>query len=58
VFESMLGFANHLGLFAEEISMSGEARGNFLQALTHLALTSAAFDLDLDLDLALALGAR
>jgi GH15 family glucan-1,4-alpha-glucosidase len=51
-FESILGFANHLGLFAEEISVTGEARGNFPQALTHLALISAAFNLDL------ALGAR
>lgn len=49
MFESMLGFANHLGLFAEEISMSGEARGNFPQALTHLALISAAVNLDLAL---------
>ena len=51
MFESMLGFANHLGLFAEEISMTGEARGNFPQALTHLALISAAFNLDLALGL-------
>ncbi len=49
MFEGMLGFANHLGLFAEEISMTGEARGNFPQALTHLALISAAFNLDLAL---------
>jgi GH15 family glucan-1,4-alpha-glucosidase len=52
VFESMLGYANHLGLFAEETSMSGEAMGNFPQAFTHLALISAAFNLDRALDAA------
>jgi GH15 family glucan-1,4-alpha-glucosidase len=46
MFESMLGYANHLGLFAEETSMTGEARGNFPQAFTHLALISAAVNLD------------
>ncbi len=46
MFESMLGYANHLGLFAEETSRTGEARGNFPQALTHLALISAAVNLD------------
>jgi hypothetical protein len=37
VFERMLGYANHVGLYAEGTSMSGEALGNFPQALTHLA---------------------
>jgi GH15 family glucan-1,4-alpha-glucosidase len=46
MFERMLGYANHVGLFAEETSMSGEALGNFPQAFTHLALISAAFNLD------------
>jgi GH15 family glucan-1,4-alpha-glucosidase len=46
MFERMLGYANHLGLFAEETSMSGDALGNFPQAFTHLALISAAFNLD------------
>ncbi|HEX4218941.1 MAG TPA: glycoside hydrolase family 15 protein [Acidimicrobiales bacterium] len=46
LFESMLGYANHLGLFAEETSRSGEALGNFPQAFTHLALISAAVNLD------------
>lgn len=46
IFERMLGYANHLGLYAEEIGASGEALGNFPQAFTHLALISAAFNLD------------
>jgi GH15 family glucan-1,4-alpha-glucosidase len=46
VFEKMLTYANHLGLYAEEIGPSGEALGNFPQAFTHLALISAAFNLD------------
>ncbi len=46
MFERMLGFANHVGLHAEEIGHSGESLGNFPQAFTHLALISAAFKLD------------
>jgi GH15 family glucan-1,4-alpha-glucosidase len=46
MFEQMLGYANHLGLYGEEIGPSGEALGNFPQAFTHLALISAAFNLD------------
>ena len=46
IFEQMLGYANHLGLYAEETGPSGEALGNFPQAFTHLALISAAFNLD------------
>ncbi len=46
MFEQMLGFANHLGLYAEETGPRGEALGNFPQAFTHLALISAAFNLD------------
>ena len=49
VFERMLGHANHLGLFSEEIGPSGEQLGNTPQALTHLALISAAFYLDREL---------
>ncbi len=45
-FEKMLTYANHVGLYAEEISLTGEQQGNFPQALTHLALISAAFNLD------------
>ena len=46
MFEQMLGYANHLGFYAEETGHSGEALGNFPQAFTHLALISAAFNLD------------
>jgi len=46
VFEKTLGYANHLGLFAEELGRSGEHLGNFPQAFTHLALISAAHYLD------------
>jgi GH15 family glucan-1,4-alpha-glucosidase len=49
LFEAMLGYANHLGLYAEELGDSGEHLGNFPQALTHLALISAAFSLDREL---------
>jgi len=45
-FEKMLTYANHLGMYAEQISLTGEQQGNFPQALTHLALISAAFNLD------------
>jgi GH15 family glucan-1,4-alpha-glucosidase len=50
LFEKMLGYANHLGLYAEELNPSGEHLGNFPQAFTHLALISAAFDLNRRLD--------
>lgn len=46
IFERMLTYANHLGLYAEETGPRGEALGNFPQAFTHLALISAAFNLD------------
>ncbi len=46
LFERMLGYANHLGLYAEQTGPQGEALGNFPQAFTHLALISAAFNLD------------
>jgi GH15 family glucan-1,4-alpha-glucosidase len=46
MFEQMLGYANHLGLYAEQTGHRGEALGNFPQAFTHLALISAAFNLD------------
>jgi GH15 family glucan-1,4-alpha-glucosidase len=50
IFEKMLGYANHLGLFSEEVSAAGESLGNFPQCLSHLALISAAYQLDRSLD--------
>src|SRR5437762_7383051 len=44
LFERVLGYANHLGLYAEQTGPQGEALGNFPQAFTHLALNSAAFN--------------
>ncbi|KAG1226061.1 hypothetical protein G6F35_003082 [Rhizopus arrhizus] len=46
MFEKMLGYGNHLGLFSEEIARSGELLGNFPQAFTHLSFISAAYNLD------------
>src|SRR3954470_9504095 len=49
-FEKMLTYANHLGLYSEEIGATGEQLGNFPQAFSHLALISAAVNLDYQLD--------
>lgn len=49
-FDKMLTYANHVGLFGEEIGPSGEQLGNFPQAFTHLALIDAALALDEELD--------
>jgi GH15 family glucan-1,4-alpha-glucosidase len=46
LFEKMLTYANHVGLYSEQIGPTGEALGNFPQAFTHLGLISTAFDLD------------
>jgi GH15 family glucan-1,4-alpha-glucosidase len=46
MFEKMLTYANHLGLYGEELGPSGETLGNFPQAFTHIALISAAVKLD------------
>jgi GH15 family glucan-1,4-alpha-glucosidase len=45
-FEKMLTYANHVGLYSEEIALTGEQIGNFPQAFTHLALIDAAITLD------------
>ena len=50
VFEKMMTYANHVGLFAEEIGLTGEQLGNFPQAFSHLALINAAVNLDAGLD--------
>jgi GH15 family glucan-1,4-alpha-glucosidase len=46
IFEQMLGYANHVGMYSEQIGLKGEALGNTPQAFTHLALISAAFNLE------------
>jgi GH15 family glucan-1,4-alpha-glucosidase len=49
IFEKMLGYANHVGLYAEQLGPQGEHLGNFPQAFTHLGLISAAYALDREL---------
>jgi GH15 family glucan-1,4-alpha-glucosidase len=46
IFEKLLGYANHLGLYSEQIGPRGEHLGNFPQGLTHIAVISAAYDLN------------
>ncbi len=46
IFEKMLGYASHVGLYSEEISVGGDALGNTPQAFTHLSMISAAFNLN------------
>jgi GH15 family glucan-1,4-alpha-glucosidase len=46
IFEKALGYANHVGLYAEQLGPCGEHLGNFPQALSHIALISAAWILD------------
>jgi pentatricopeptide repeat protein len=50
IFEKMLTYANHVGLYSEEIALTGEQIGNFPQAFTHLSLIDAAITLDRQLD--------
>lgn len=49
-FEKMLGYANHLGLYSEQLGFEGEHLGNFPQAFTHMGLISAAYNLDRQLN--------
>lgn len=49
-FEKMLGYANHLGLYAEQLGVRGEHLGNFPQAFTHLGLISAALSLNKEIN--------
>ncbi len=46
IFEKMLGYSNHVGLYSEQIGTQGEHLGNYPQAFSHLGLISAAFRLD------------
>jgi len=46
IFEKMLSYSNHLGLYSEEVSPTGEQIGNYPQAFSHFALISAAYNLD------------
>lgn len=46
MFEDLMGYANHVGLFSEEISKDGSSLGNMPQAFTHIAIISAAFNLN------------
>ncbi|MFB7244212.1 glucoamylase [Streptomyces populi] len=50
VYEKMMGYANHLGLYSEEVDLTGRQLGNFPQAFTHLALIDATLALDRALD--------
>ncbi|MEJ7646528.1 MAG: hypothetical protein WKF87_18160 [Chryseolinea sp.] len=49
-FEKMLGYANHVGLYAEMLGFQGEHLGNFPQAFTHLGLITAALSLNHQFD--------
>lgn len=46
LFERLLNYSNHIGLYAEQTSGTGQGLGNYPQAFTHLALISSAFNLD------------
>jgi GH15 family glucan-1,4-alpha-glucosidase len=47
LFDQLAGYANDLGLLAEEIDAeSGEQLGNFPQAFSHIGLINAAYEID------------
>ena len=47
LFDRLTGFANDLGLLAEEIDVAGgELLGNFPQAFSHIGLINAAWEID------------
>lgn len=46
LFEKLFGYANELGLYSEQLGQRGDHLGNFPQALTHIGLISAAYDLN------------
>jgi len=47
LFEQLTGYANDLGLLAEEVdTASGELLGNFPQAFSHIGLITAAWEID------------
>jgi GH15 family glucan-1,4-alpha-glucosidase len=47
LFEQLAGYANDLGLLAEEIDpASGEQLGNFPQAFSHIGLITSAWEID------------
>ncbi len=46
LFERLLSYAGHLGLFSEEVGNNGtKALGNYPQAFTHIALINSAYNL-------------
>jgi GH15 family glucan-1,4-alpha-glucosidase len=47
LFDQLAGYANDVGLFAEEIdTKNGEQLGNFPQAFSHIGLINAAWEID------------
>jgi GH15 family glucan-1,4-alpha-glucosidase len=46
IFEGVMSFSNHPGMFSEEITISGEKLWNTPQAFSHLAFVSATYNLN------------